>query len=550
MADATVAADPGAGGRGSHSPPAPDAAEPSPPFYVRYYVGHRGKFGHEFLELEITAAPDGKGPGRLRYANQSSYKKGSRIRKEAWISNAVVAEAERIVREACVIECDDEQWPEPDEVGRQELEVVTKDEHICFACAKVGTLAQAQACDDPKGLTRFYYLSQDLKALVFGLISMHFKIKPIPRVAAFDADRADFASRIRDLAVPHEEIHHLRWELRSRDAEIEDLQRAVRDAQVYLYDERETVLRLQTECEGLKIRDFENRRRVQHLLALTQPVTHETTFFREGVSLGVGAAEGRSRAARERSRSNGRAKRAPPAAVAPATAAESVPPPTHVGHYLIGKTLGQGTFGKVKLGTHILTGENVAVKVLEKARIKEIADVTRVTREIKIFKKLEHPFLCRLYELIEGIDYLHDIGVVHRDLKPENILLMDKAAPDGGMAVKVIDFGLSNTFVQGSTLTTACGSPAYASPEMILRVAGGYNPRKSDLWSLGVVLFAMVAGCLPFEHDNTAALYDQILNARYRCPSHLSPACKDLISRILVIDPRRRFGAEEATEVA
>ncbi|KAA0168487.1 hypothetical protein FNF31_00369 [Cafeteria roenbergensis] len=293
-----------------------------------------------------------------------------------------------------------------------------------------------------------------------------------------------------------------------------------------------------------------------------------------------------SRAARERSRSNGRAKRAPPAAVAPATAAESVPPPTHVGHYLIGKTLGQGTFGKVKLGTHILTGENVAVKVLEKARIKEIADVTRVTREIKIFKKLEHPFLCRLYEvcntkhhillisefasdgelfgyivkhgklreavaarlfaqLIEGIDYLHDIGVVHRDLKPENILLMDKAAPDGGMAVKVIDFGLSNTFVQGSTLTTACGSPAYASPEMILRVAGGYNPRKSDLWSLGVVLFAMVAGCLPFEHDNTAALYDQILNARYRCPSHLSPACKDLISRILVIDPRRRFGAEE-----
>ncbi|KAA0177757.1 hypothetical protein FNF27_00929 [Cafeteria roenbergensis] len=385
------------------------------------------------------------------------------------------------------------------------------------------------------------------------------------RVAAFDADRADFASRIRDLAVPHEEIHHLRWELRSRDAEIEDLQRAVRDAQVYLYDERETVLRLQTECEGLKIRDFENRRRVQHLLALTQPVTHETTFFREGVSLGVGAAEG---------------------PVAPATAAESVPPPTHVGHYLIGKTLGQGTFGKVKLGTHILTGENVAVKVLEKARIKEIADVTRVTREIKIFKKLEHPFLCRLYEvcntkhhillisefasdgelfgyivkhgklreavaarlfaqLIEGIDYLHDIGVVHRDLKPENILLMDKAAPDGGMAVKVIDFGLSNTFVQGSTLTTACGSPAYASPEMILRVAGGYNPRKSDLWSLGVVLFAMVAGCLPFEHDNTAALYDQILNARYRCPSHLSPACKDLISRILVIDPRRRFGAEE-----
>ncbi len=133
MADATVAADPGAGGRGSPSPPAPDAAEPSPPFYVRYYVGHRGKFGHEFLELEITAAPDGKGPGRLRYANQSSYKKGSRIRKEAWISNAVVAEAERIVREACVIECDDEQWPEPDEVGRQELEVVTKDEHICFA---------------------------------------------------------------------------------------------------------------------------------------------------------------------------------------------------------------------------------------------------------------------------------------------------------------------------------------------------------------------------------------------------------------------------------
>lgn len=130
-------------------------------------------------------------------------------------------------------------------------------------------------------------------------------------------------------------------------------------------------------------------------------------------------------------------------------------------------------------------------------------------------------------------------------MQPENILLADKAAPDGGLAVKIIDFGLSNTFEQGSTLTTACGSPAYASPSMIMRVKGGYNPRKSDIWSLGVVLFAMVAGCLPFEHENTAALYDQILNARYRCPSHLSPACRDLLARILVVDPRRRFGAEE-----
>lgn len=176
--------------------------------------------------------------------------------------------------------------------------------------------------------------------------------------------------------------------------------------------------------------------------------------------------------------------------------------PKNVGHYLLSKTIGKGTFGKVKLGIHNLTGEKVAVKILEKDKIQDVNDVERVAREIHILKMIRHPNIIQLYEIIEtpkqlylimeyasggelfdyivknqrvkeplavkffhqiiaGVEYLHKLNIVHRDLKPENLLL------DYNQNIKIVDFGLSNTFKNGETLKTACGSPCYAAPEMI-----------------------------------------------------------------------------------
>jgi len=203
-----------------------------------------------------------------------------------------------------------------------------------------------------------------------------------------------------------------------------------------------------------------------------------------------------------------------------------------VGHYILGKALGEGTFGKVKLGTHILSGEKVAVKVLEKSKIKDKKDVERISREIKILNQLHHPNVVQIYEIIEtekdlflvmeyasggelfdlivqnqrlkertaskyfqelvaGVHYIHKLGVCHRDLKPENLLI------DFDKSLKIVDFGLSNTYEKGQTLKTACGSPCYAAPEMI--AGNRYHGLKSDLWSCGVVLYAMLCGYLPFE---------------------------------------------------
>uniref|UniRef100_A0A0G4FSG3 Mago nashi n=1 Tax=Chromera velia CCMP2878 TaxID=1169474 RepID=A0A0G4FSG3_9ALVE len=142
-------------------------------FYVRYYVGHRGKFGHEFLEFEFR--PD----GRLRYANNSNYKNDTMIRKEVYVSQSVLTELKRVIQESEIIKEDDNSWPAPDRVGRQELEIVVGKEHICFTTSKIGSLADVQASKDPDGLRVFYYLVQDLKCFVFSLIGLHFRIKPV-----------------------------------------------------------------------------------------------------------------------------------------------------------------------------------------------------------------------------------------------------------------------------------------------------------------------------------------------------------------------------------
>merc|ERR1719191_1922016 len=245
-----------------------------------------------------------------------------------------------------------------------------------------------------------------------------------------------------------------------------------------------------------------------------------------------------------------------------------------IGHYILSKTIGEGTFGKVKLGTHILTGERVAVKVLEKERIVDIADVERVAREIHILKLIRHPHIIQLYEIIEtprqlylimeyasggelfdyivahtrvrekeacrffhqilaGVEKLHAQHVVHRDLKPENLLL------DEHKNIKIVDFGLSNTYAENELLKTACGSPCYAAPEMI--AGKQYVPALCDIWSCGVILFALICGYLPFEDENTANLYKKILAAHYQVPDFTSSSARDLIAGMLTTEPSQRL---------
>ncbi|CDW82045.1 protein kinase domain containing protein [Stylonychia lemnae] len=241
-----------------------------------------------------------------------------------------------------------------------------------------------------------------------------------------------------------------------------------------------------------------------------------------------------------------------------------------IGHY----SIGEGTFGKVKLGTHHITGEKVAIKILEKDRITDVSDVERVAREIHILKLIRHPNIIQLYEIIEtpkqlylimeyasggelfdyivantrlkeeeackyfqqiiaGVDYIHQLNIVHRDLKPENLLL------DHNKNIKIVDFGLSNTYGLGELLKTACGSPCYAAPEMI--AGKKYLGANVDIWSCGVIMFALICGFLPFEDPDTSKLYKKILSGEFKIPSFVSKDAADLMQKILNTDPEKRY---------
>merc|ERR1719473_1492018 len=141
-------------------------------------------------------------------------------------------------------------------------------------------------------------------------------------------------------------------------------------------------------------------------------------------------------------------------------------------------------------------------------------------------QRVQEPEACGFFhQIIAGVERIHSMNIVHRDLKPENLLLDDR------QSIKIVDFGLSNTYREGQLLKTACGSPCYASPEMI--AGHRYVPSASDLWSCGVILFALVCGYLPFEDQQTAALYRKILNADYQAPKFISDSVRDLIQRML-----------------
>jgi len=138
---------------------------------------------------------------------------------------------------------------------------------------------------------------------------------------------------------------------------------------------------------------------------------------------------------------------------------------------------------------------------------------------------------------LAGIEYISRLNIVHRDLKPENLLL------DFDKGIKIVDFGLSNTYKNGELLKTACGSPCYAAPEMI--AGKKYNGTNVDIWSCGVILFALICGYLPFEDPNTSNLYKKILSADFQTPNYVSDDAKDIFDKILNTDPEKRLTIDE-----
>ncbi|KAG0222156.1 NUAK SNF1-like kinase 2 [Actinomortierella wolfii] len=242
------------------------------------------------------------------------------------------------------------------------------------------------------------------------------------------------------------------------------------------------------------------------------------------------------------------------------------------GYSYIG-TIGQGNFGKVLLAEHDTTGEQVAVKILEKAQFKSEQQRLHATREARLMATLRHPYIVDVktvleddarimivmehltggelfdyisnkgvldekearrifYQIVLALHYCHENNVVHRDLKPENILL------DSEKNVRVADFGFGNHWHKDRHLTTYCGSPFYAAPEMVSGTP--YIGPETDVWSLGVILYVLVCGRLPFDANDLPQLFAQIKRGNYQKPREGSMDVCSLIHRMLTVDPKRR----------
>ncbi|XP_038061168.1 maternal embryonic leucine zipper kinase-like isoform X2 [Patiria miniata] len=246
--------------------------------------------------------------------------------------------------------------------------------------------------------------------------------------------------------------------------------------------------------------------------------------------------------------------------------------------YHLKETIGSGGFAKVKLATHLASGEKVAVKIMDKRALGD--DLPRVKTEITAMKELVHQHICTLYEVVEtkhkifmvieycpggelfdyivakdrlkesearkffrqilsAVAYIHHKGYAHRDLKPENLLL------DDDQNLKLIDFGLAARPKGGMEqhLDTCCGSPAYAAPELVS--GKQYRGAEADIWSMGVLLYALLCGFLPFDDDHVATLYKKILKGEYEEPRWLSDGSCDLLKQMLQINPKKRISMEE-----
>ncbi|KAL3463319.1 hypothetical protein BJX64DRAFT_127637 [Aspergillus heterothallicus] len=262
---------------------------------------------------------------------------------------------------------------------------------------------------------------------------------------------------------------------------------------------------------------------------------------------------------------------------------------TPTGQWSLGKTLGAGSMGKVKVGKHLETGEQVAIKIVPRqsteehrsAREAERADRSkeiRTAREAAIVSLVNHPYICgmrdvvrthyhwyMLFELVNGgqmldyiishgklkekqarkfarqiasaLDYCHRNSIVHRDLKIENILISKTGD------IKIIDFGLSNLFSPRSLLKTFCGSLYFAAPELLQ--ARQYTGPEVDVWSFGIVLYVLVCGKVPFDDQSMPKLHAKIKQGAFEYPPGLTTECRHIISRMLVTDPKQRASLAE-----
>ncbi|KAF7260023.1 hypothetical protein EG68_02752 [Paragonimus skrjabini miyazakii] len=251
--------------------------------------------------------------------------------------------------------------------------------------------------------------------------------------------------------------------------------------------------------------------------------------------------------------------------------------PSRVGKYSVLRTLGRGNFAQVKLAVHMTTGREVAIKMIDKTTLNENCRI-KLSREIRVLKSLIHPNIVRLYEVIEttrnvylvmeyakngevfdhlmkhgrmdekqarsifrqlfsAVEYCHQKNIVHRDLKAENLLL------DGQNNLKLADFGFANQFDSGCTLDTFCGSPPYAAPELLS--GKKYHGPEVDVWALGVILYMLVCGKLPFEAYTLKELHTRVLSGKYQIPFYMSGACESMLKQMLVIDPKKRSTLKE-----
>ncbi|NWW99075.1 SIK3 kinase, partial [Caloenas nicobarica] len=251
--------------------------------------------------------------------------------------------------------------------------------------------------------------------------------------------------------------------------------------------------------------------------------------------------------------------------------------PARIGYYEIERTIGKGNFAVVKLATHLVTRAKVAIKIIDKTQLDE-ENLKKIFREVQIMKMLCHPHIIRLYQVMEtermiylvteyasggeifdhlvahgrmaekearrkfkqivaAVNFCHCRNIVHRDLKAENLLL------DANLNIKIADFGFSNIFTPGQLLKTWCGSPPYAAPELF--EGKEYDGPKVDIWSLGVVLYVLVCGALPFDGSTLQNLRARVLSGKFRIPFFMSTECEHLIRHMLVLDPSKRLSMEQ-----
>ncbi|XP_060794754.1 serine/threonine-protein kinase BRSK2 [Neoarius graeffei] len=249
----------------------------------------------------------------------------------------------------------------------------------------------------------------------------------------------------------------------------------------------------------------------------------------------------------------------------------------YVGPYRLEKTLGKGQTGLVKLGVHCITGQKVAIKIVNREKLSESV-LMKVEREIAILKLIEHPHVLKLHDvyennkylylvlehvsggelfdylvkkgrltpkearkffrqIISALDFCHNHSICHRDLKPENLLLDEKNN------IRIADFGMASLQVGDSLLETSCGSPHYACPEVIR--GEKYDGRRADVWSCGVILFALLVGALPFDHDNLRQLLEKVKSGVFHMPHFIPPDCQSLLRGMIEVDSEKRLTLEQ-----